>query len=269
MSSGRRRLLMAVLAVVVVAITWAVLRLLAPPPPRSITMSTGLEDGAYHRFGLQYRKILHENGIELRLLNSSGAVENLRRLEEGAIAVAFVQGGLGMLARDPDARPASTPLRSLATVAFEPVWIFTRGLDLAKGLEALAGKRIAVGVPGSGNYQVAVELLALYGVTPEASGANARTGFISDGGLVAAERLERGEIDAVIAIAAPEAPSVQRLLSNPAIRLASLEHVEGIARRLPYFRRSAPLSLQATIPPTVARSGHSGSRATVCPCPRS
>jgi len=236
MSAVRRRLLIAVLAVAVVAITWAVLRLVAPPPPRSITMSTGLDDGAYHRFGLQYRKILHENGIELRLLNSSGAVENLRRLEEDAVSVAFVQGGLGVLARDPNALSESPPLRSLASVAFEPVWIFTRRLDVAQGLDALAGKRIAVGVADSGNYRVAVELLALYGVVPKTSRTNAGTEFISDGGLVAAERLERGEIDAVIAIAAPEAPSVQRLLSNPAIRLASLEHVEGIARRLPYFR---------------------------------
>ena len=54
--------------------------------------------------------------------------------------------------------------------------------------------------------------------------------------MAAAELLERHAIDAVIIIAAPEAPAVQRLLENSANRLASLEHVQGIARRFPYFR---------------------------------
>ena len=40
----------------------------------------------------------------------------------------------------PSAAPESTPLRSLATVAFEPVWIFTHTLDLSEGPQPLAGK---------------------------------------------------------------------------------------------------------------------------------
>jgi TRAP-type uncharacterized transport system substrate-binding protein len=217
------------------------LRYVSPSPPRSIVMSTGMEDGAYHQFGLQYQRILRNNGIELKVLKSSGAVENLRRLEEGAVSVAFVQGGLGVLARDPNATPESTPLRSLAAVAFEPVWIFTQAIDVSKGLDALAGKRIAVGVAGSGNYRVAAQLLALYGVVPSAAGAAGATEFVTEGGATGARLLDRREIDAVIVIAAPEAPAVQALLANPANRLASLEHVQGIARRFPYFR---PVSLK-------------------------
>ena len=37
-------------------------------------------------------------------------------------------------------------------------------------------------------------------------------------------------------VAAQQAAAVKQLLENPAIRLASLDHVEGLARRFPYFQ---------------------------------
>ncbi|SEA74223.1 TRAP transporter solute receptor, TAXI family [Variovorax sp. YR216] len=241
--TGRRLVLwLALIAALAVAI-WFVVRYVSPLPPRMIVMSTGATDGAYHRFGLRYQELLKAEGIRLELKPSSGGVENLQRLNDGTVEVAFVQGGTGVLALDPDASADSTPLRSLATVAFEPVWIFTRTLDVSKGLEALAGKRIAVGVAGSGNYQVAHQLLAVYGITvPDGQqGAVDGTAFVNSGGLAAAEQLAKGEVDAVIIIAAPQAPAVQKLLADPAVRLASLDHVEGLARRYPYFR---PVSLK-------------------------
>src|SRR6516225_2836146 len=134
--TGRRLVLwLALIAVLALAI-WLVVRYVSPLPPRTIVMSTGATDGAYHRFGLRYQELLKAEGIRLELRPSSGGVENLQRLNDGTVEVAFVQGGTGVLALDPDASADSTPLRSLATVAFEPVWIFTRTLDVSKGLEA-------------------------------------------------------------------------------------------------------------------------------------
>ncbi|MDM0077374.1 TAXI family TRAP transporter solute-binding subunit [Variovorax sp. J2P1-59] len=236
--TGRRLLYWLALIAALTAGIWVVVRYVSPTPPRTLVMSTGVADGAYHRFGQRYQDILRANGIALELRPSSGGVENLQRLNEGSVSVAFVQGGTGVLALDPDASPDSTPLRSLATVSFEPVWIFTHTLDLSKGLGALAGKRIAVGVPGSGNYQVAVQLLSIYGVVVADGQRNAPDGttFVSAGGMAAVDMLDSHQIDAVIVIAAPQAPAVQRLLSDGAARLASLDHVEGLSRRFPFFQ---------------------------------
>ncbi|MDM0112804.1 TAXI family TRAP transporter solute-binding subunit [Variovorax sp. J22R133] len=242
-NSTRRRVLFWVALVAgLAAAIWFVVRVLSPAPPRFLVMSTGVTDGAYHRFGLRYQEILRASGITLELRPSSGGVENLQRLNDGSVSVAFVQGGTGVLAQDPDALPESTPLRSLATVAYEPVWIFTHTLDVNKGLGALAGKRIAVGVPGSGNFQVARQLLAVYGVVPDEAklGSNGTT-FVSEGGMTAVQMLYDHTIDAAIIIAAPQAPAVQKLLGDGTARLASLDHVEGLARRFPYFQ---PLSLK-------------------------
>jgi len=234
---GRQLAWWLVLVTALALAIWAVLRFVSPAPPRAISMSTGPSDGAYHRFGQRYQEILRANGVKLELRRSSGGIENLHRLGEGSVSVGFVQGGTGMLALDADAAPESTPLRSLATVAFEPVWIFTHTLDLTKGLQPLAGKKVAVGVPGSGNHRVASSLLSIYGVLAgNSSESPGNATMVSEGGIAAAQLLERHEVDAVIIVAAPEAAAVNRLLSDNRFRVASLDHVEGLTRRFPYFR---------------------------------
>ena len=240
----QRTILFAAVAVLVAAATWAIVRYLSPSPPRTLTLSTGAPDGAYHQFGLKYQAILKDSGVTLVLVPSSGSVENLKRLGDGRASAGFVQGGLGLLALDPFKDASDTPLRSLATVAFEPVWIFSRKLDLSAGLVALAGKRIAVGAADSGNYKVATGLLATYGVLDD-TGAPVRppdgklpgdTQIILEGGMAAAAKLQAGQVDAVILVAAPQAQAVALLLQDSTVALASLAHVEGLARRFPYFQ---------------------------------
>ena len=152
---GHRLAYGSVLVTVLAVMLWLVAHYVSPAPPRMLLMSTGVADGAYHRFGLRYQEVLRPNGITLKLMPSSGGMENIQRLNDGTVSVAFVQGGTGLLSADPGALPESTELRSLATVAYEPVWIFTHTLDLSKGLGALAGKRIAVDVADSGHLHVA------------------------------------------------------------------------------------------------------------------
>jgi len=223
------------------ALTWVVLRYVSPSPPRTLTMSTGASDGAYHQFGLKYQAWLRENGVVLALQPSTGSVENLARLHDGSASVGFVQGGLGLLSLDPLKDASDTSLRSLATVAFEPVWIFSRKLDLSTGLAVLAGKRIAVGAAGSGNHKVAMELLATYGVTDDRGAPVGSTQLIQEGGMAAAGKLQSGQVDAVILVAAPQATAIQQLLQDSTLELASLRHVEGLSRRFPYFQ---PVSLK-------------------------
>jgi TRAP transporter TAXI family solute receptor len=232
----RRLIFRTVFVAVLVAALWAVVRFVSPMPPRTLVMSTGIADGAYHHFGQRYREILKANGIALELRTSSGGIENLARLNDGSVSVAFIQGGTGgQLATDAETLSGSTPLRSLATIAYEPVWIFTHTLDLSKGFGVLAGRRVAVGVPGSGNEMVATQLLTAYGITADPQSSATAT-LVREGGTAVVEMLHRREIDAAIIVSASAAPAVQRLLSDESMHLASLDHVEGLARRFGYFQ---------------------------------
>lgn len=223
--------------IALVLLLFLVVGRLSPLPPRSLVMSTGADDGAYHLAGLQYQQLLAAKGVKLELRTSAGSIENFDRLQDDAVSVAFVQGGIGL--RPGGAAPEQASLRALANVSLEPVWIFTHTVDVTHGLRALAGKRIAVGPPGSGNRKLAVDLLQAYGMEVDAAdGARPPpdgTTLTADGGLAAAEKLQHREVDAAIIIAGPEARAVLRLLADPAIKLASLDHVEGLSRRFGYL----------------------------------
>jgi TRAP-type uncharacterized transport system substrate-binding protein len=211
---------------------WLMARYISPAPPSKIEMTTGAIDGASHQFALKYQSYLKANGVTLELKPSSGSVQNLDRLNAGT-PVGFIQGGLGLLSLDPQKTDEDTILRSLGVVGYEPIWLFVSSADTAKavrrGLQSLAGKKVAVGADGSGTRKVALDLLQSYGVSP----ANAT--LSPDSGIAAANALLAKRIDAVIIIGAPQTPAVQMLLTQPEIQLVSLEHAEGITRRLPYM----------------------------------
>lgn len=220
--------LAAVFALVAI-ILWLLFRFISPAPPSTITITAGAKDGAYYQFALRYKAFLAENGIKLNVQTSSGSVENLQRLNDSQVEVGLVQSGLGFLTTDPGKDPSESSLQSLATLAYEPIWIFSRN-DYAGGLSALAGKRVAVGAEGSGSRRVALDLLQVYGVEPKTATLTA------DAGAAAADALMAGSVDAVILIAAPESVAVDRLLRAPGIKLTSLTHTEGLARRSPYLQ---------------------------------
>lgn len=229
------------IVMLLVALLWTVSRYVSPAPPRTVVMSTGAPDGAYHQFGIKYQAILKENGITLELQPSSGSVENLKRLDEGTVDIGLVQGGLGGLALDPLKDEADLSLRALATVAFEPVWIFSTQLDLSAGLAVLAGKRIAIGLPNSGSAKTALALLATYGVVDAQGRPAPGTTLLSESGAAAAKHLQNGDADAAIIVAAEEAAAVSSLLQDRNVTLASLNQAEGLSRRFPFLH---PLSLK-------------------------
>ncbi len=220
--------------VVLAIIIWALTRYISPAPPRTVTMTTGAVDGAYHHFGEKYQAYLKTNGIKLELQTSIGSVQNLERLQDKAMNAGFVQGGLGQLSIDPTEDEEKTPLRSLAVIGYEPLWVFAQNPEISKKLsghlQGLKGLRIAVGAEGSGTRKVALELLKAYGIT-------AQNAILEpNSGMAATQALLDKKLDAVILIASPQAPAVQKLLDpSNAVSLINLEQAEGIARRLPYL----------------------------------
>ena len=61
----RQHWLAVAMALVALAILIAVIMLMRTLPPRTITMATGPEGGAYHEVGKFYRTILAGSGVEL------------------------------------------------------------------------------------------------------------------------------------------------------------------------------------------------------------
>jgi TRAP transporter TAXI family solute receptor len=213
-------------AVLVVAGIWVVIIVLRPLPPRTVTMATGPEGGAYADVGRRYRDILAQHGITLFLIPTAGAVENLARLRDprSEVDVALLQGGITTEQESPG-------LQSLGTVFYEPLWFFHRGSAGDKGLEALRGRKVSIGPEGSGTRILALELLARHGM--DARSAELLPLSFQD----AADRLVRGQIDAALVLAAWESPVVRQLLAEDTIELVSFPRADAHVALFPFLTK--------------------------------
>jgi hypothetical protein len=160
-----------------------------PPPPDRVRLCAGDREGAYYAFAQQYAEFLAAQEIELEVVETTGAVDNVKRLEKGECDVGFVQGGVG--SQFPDA-----PLESLASLYFEPLWVFYRAPLAIERLTDLQGTEIAVGEEDSGTRLLALELLVQNAVSEGAAYRLASVRVLAGGRDVAgATRLASTTID--------------------------------------------------------------------------
>ncbi|HIE00478.1 MAG TPA: TAXI family TRAP transporter solute-binding subunit [Thiotrichaceae bacterium] len=181
-----------------------------PPPPDEIRIATGREGGGYHTFALEYQKRLADEQFQLDIQPTAGSIEVLKQLKSGEVSVGLVQGGT--------AKAVSTEgLQSLASLFYEPVWVFYRKALSFEYLFELRGKRIAVGEEGSGTRPIAVQLLLDNQVTEDNST------FVGLSSKEAAQQLADGEIDAAFFVMSPKSSTIIKLLDNPKIELLSFK----------------------------------------------
>ncbi len=180
--------------------------------PHHISIATGSVEGAYYLYASEYRKLLAKEDVELRIVPTEGSLEALEKLRRGEVDFALMQSGFQYRGAD-----AKSPLYALANVAYEPVWIFYRGLE-AEVLDDFIGARVALGTPGSGIYSVAKLLLNARGVDRN------NTKLLPEGNHEAALALEKGKIDAMFYIASADAKPVQKLLHTEGIKLFDFLH---------------------------------------------
>ncbi|MDP3637921.1 MAG: TAXI family TRAP transporter solute-binding subunit, partial [Azonexus sp.] len=176
-----------------------------------------------------YAAILARSGVRLEIRTSAGSLENLAHLRNDEAQIGFVQGGVLAPKEDLDAEDDSG-LLSLGSVFYEPVWVFYRGETRLERLTELRGKRIAIGQEGSGIRQLAKTLL-------DANEIPVNGDLLPLSGLLAAEELQQGRIDAAFIIAAESAPVVQVLLRSPGVKVMSFAQANAYQRRFPYLTR--------------------------------
>jgi TRAP-type uncharacterized transport system substrate-binding protein len=133
-------------------------------------MSAGPEYSRFWFAGQKYKEILARNGVTLRVLTSSGTLENLARLADPAshVDLGFVQSGLTSIQSVVSTDTRQAGLMSLGSVSNWPLFVFYRGPELTR-LSEFKGKRLAIGREGSGTRQIVLLLLRANGVEPESN----------------------------------------------------------------------------------------------------
>ncbi|HEX4325613.1 MAG TPA: TAXI family TRAP transporter solute-binding subunit [Burkholderiales bacterium] len=268
------------LSILAIAAALALLVLFVDPaPPDHISIGIGADEDAYRPYAERYKAVLARDHITLNLVPTSGAPENLKRLNDDSagIDVAFLQDGLTSQADSPH-------LSSLGSLYYEPLWIFYRtgasaktaagvraGTDakqpawqqllaragLAKQqeqkfvapdrLSQLEGLRVAIGSGAGGTRQLAERLLYAAGINGD------NTKFVTVGGRQAADALLAGQVDAALFLATLDAPWVQQLLVNPGIGLMSIEQSDATVRNFPFLHDltlpHGAIDLRRNLPP--------------------
>ena len=231
--SRHDRVRLAVVAVVLIAaIVWASARFLQPGPPRRIVLASGAEFGVYHQYALRYKEILAREGVTVEVRTTGGAVDNLRLLldAKSGVDVAFMQGGVATF-------PEADALVMLASIYYEPLWIFYRDAATLTQLNQLHGKRIAIGVEGSGTRALVAQLFAANGLTTASGIGRDNTDIVALGGPDALRALKAGEIDAALYVGGAATPTIQQAVRDPVIKLMNLSRADAYPRRFPFLSK--------------------------------
>lgn len=201
---------------------WIAAQFIAPAVPKKITITTGGKNGGYYQIAKKYRDELAKEGITVEILTSSGSLDNVDRLLKNEADVGFVQGGT--LNQD-------EKLDVLASLYYEPVWIFLNNKISENQLNDFSRLRISTGVDGSGTQSIAKVLLDMNDIHPKPSL------LFSLPNPEAADSLLENKIDVAFFVTSAKAPLVQKLLRDDRVHLLNFERADAYSHLLPYLSK--------------------------------
>jgi TRAP transporter TAXI family solute receptor len=210
-----------------------------PAPPRSITIASGPKGSNFTGYAERYREFMKRNGIELKVVQTEGSLENLKRLADpkSHVDIALVQSGLtvatlqvGTGVTDSD---ESSDLVSLGSVAYQPLGIFYRSAKPLKRLSDFQGMRIAIGPEGSGAHSLSLALLKANGIEPAGT-----TQLTADEGEGARRALLTHKVDAIFLTGdSASGATIREMLHTDGVRLFDFAQADAYARRFPYLNK--------------------------------
>ncbi|MFJ4778788.1 TAXI family TRAP transporter solute-binding subunit [Streptomyces sp. NPDC088762] len=235
---SRRRALRALVAVLAVlgALVWWLRPFGEPELTGSLTFSTGVRSGVYHRYGLLLEQQLRRDmpGVKVSLETSEGSQQNLQRVAAGEADFTVATADAVAKYRQ-DGRPGATTLRGCARLYDDYVQLVVPAGSPVQSARDLRGKRVAVGQAGSGVRLISERLLTAAKLDP-AKDVTA----VSIGIDTMPQELEAGRIDAFFWSGGLPTNAVRELSERFEIRLVQLgdlvEQLQGTGSPARYYR---------------------------------
>jgi len=211
------RLLLALTATTVVIVCIVVWYTSRETLPSEIRIAAGRKEGLYYSFAQQFAKHLHERTDRpVRVIETAGSEANVEMLRDGGAELALIQ------------TVSLTPngLVGIAPLFPEPLHFIARKGKGIRSPADLEGKRVVLGLSGSGIRQNAHALLAHYGVSPtKVLDADEYFGVIADD----------SEIDAALVTTGWMNPLLEKILQRSDLELVEIADAEGLALRHPWL----------------------------------
>jgi TRAP-type uncharacterized transport system substrate-binding protein len=252
---------------VCLALIWAGVHFVRSAPPHTLTISSGPEGSSFEAIAERYSRILARNGIQLKVVNSVGSLDNLNRMADpkSHVDIALVQSGVASNTDTDD-------LESLGGMFYQPLLIFYRSPKPLQRLSELSGQRIAIGPEGSGTRYLALALLKANEIEP-----NGLTTLSSQEGEAARTALLRKQVDAIFLTGdSASTATIREMLHADGVRLFDFPQADGYVRRFAYLSKltlpAGAFDLGENLPPadisllapTVELVAHSNLHPALC-----
>ncbi|MFZ9649173.1 MAG: TAXI family TRAP transporter solute-binding subunit [Fluviibacter sp.] len=202
----------------------ALLYIVRPMPPKSLTIATGQYHSTADVVGQRYREFFRQHGVDLQLVESKGAEDNLSLLAEGKVDAAFSQGGMAL---PEEARR----FVSLGSVVYQPLWLFhyqAEGVDQDLN-KFLQGKRVSINIPGSSTRAMVQQLLKAQGVNTDPAN------FLAMSTKDSVTAFKERKIDAIFLLGAMASKNVQEIAQYPGVQIYSFPLATAYAKRFQYL----------------------------------
>ena len=195
--------------------------------PSVITIAAGPPGSSFYKNAERYKKILAQQGINLKIVASEGSIDNLHKLADpkSGVDVGFVLGG--------DATGVNIDhLFTLGSISYQPLMVFYRGKPKTL-LSEFEGQRIAIGEPGSGAHLLALELMKENGIVP-----GGKTQFVESEAADGEKAMLQGKVDALFVMSdATSIESMHPLIFSPDIHLFNFIQADAYARKITFLNK--------------------------------
>ena len=193
----------------------------------TITIATGSTRGQYYAFGKALSEVVAEHypGIQIEVVATRGAVQNLHMLEEGEVQLALAQNDT----------PASPSARAVASLFPEMLHVIAAPNSGIEVFGDLRGRRVALMQEGSGSYALFWKLARHYGLTPD------NLDHVALPPIEANQALIDGEVDALSRVMALGNRGMAELMQESQAGLVAIEQVDAL-------RLTQPFLSQETVP---------------------
>ncbi len=209
-----------------------------------ISIATGGTSGTYYPLGGAIAKIFNDNieGITANAQSTGASVENIGLVEKGETEVAFIQSDITFYAAKGIENFADSGavenIRGMAMLYPEVVQIVASAESGIGSIDDLAGKRVAVGAPGSGTEANARQILAAHGISYDDL---AKADYLSF--AEASDQLKDNHIDAAFVTAGLPTSALVEVSTSKDIVVIPMEKakIDELAAEYPFY-------IEVTIP---------------------
>ncbi|MGW9032324.1 TAXI family TRAP transporter solute-binding subunit [Streptomyces sp. NPDC055722] len=238
---GRRRALLGSAAslAVVGLLLWWLLPIGEESPSGTVTFSTGTPTGVYQKYGTLLQQAIAKElpRVDVRLLNSDGSQENVRRVATGT-ADFTIAAADAVETYKLEHKAGAGRLRACARLYDDYVHLVVPRSSTVRSVADLEGRRVAIGPGGSGVRLIAEHVLQAAGLDPKKDITP-----LSDGIGTMPDLLRRHRIDAFFWSGGLPTGAITELSKHFAIRLVPIStdlvaklHAQGGASH--YYRAS-------------------------------